>query len=109
MSLLPQFGFFEFLLLAVVALVVVGPEDLPVLMRSFGRLVSRCRLVAREFSDAFTSMSDGIEMEKLRRQMHDPAEPDPAGTTGHAGTEGAAPAAARSGADGSVPMKESGG
>ncbi|MCK5746867.1 MAG: twin-arginine translocase TatA/TatE family subunit [Oricola sp.] len=33
MNLLPQFGFFELVLVAVVALIVVGPKDLPRLMR----------------------------------------------------------------------------
>ena len=45
-------GWSELLLIGVVALVVIGPEDLPKLFHTLGRLTSRARSMAREFTSA---------------------------------------------------------
>ena len=71
MSLIPQFGFFELMLVAVVALIVVGPKDLPKLMRSAGRMVAKARSMAREFTVAFDQMAREAEMEELRKELDD--------------------------------------
>lgn len=39
----------ELLLIAIVALIVVGPKDLPQLLRTIGRLMTKMRGMAREF------------------------------------------------------------
>lgn len=57
----------EFLLLAVVALLVIGPKDLPKAMRVVGYWVGRARGVARQFRTGFDNMvreSELAEMEK---------------------------------------------
>lgn len=69
MSLVPQFGFFELLMIAVIALIVVGPNDLPKLMRSAGRMAAKARGLAREFSSAFEQMARETEMEELRTEI----------------------------------------
>ncbi len=71
MNLMPQFGFFELVLIAVVALIVVGPNDLPKLMRSAGRLVAKARSLAGEFTAAFDQMAREAEMEDLRKEIDD--------------------------------------
>ena len=71
MSLIPQFGFFELMLIAVVALIVVGPKDLPKLMRSAGRMAAKARSMAREFTVAFDQMARETEMEELRKELDD--------------------------------------
>ncbi len=45
----PDFGVLEFLLIMILALVVVGPKDLPRLMRSLGQIVGRVRMMAADF------------------------------------------------------------
>lgn len=45
-------GWSELLLIGVVALVVVGPKDLPAMFHTLGRLTARARQMAREFSRA---------------------------------------------------------
>ena len=45
-------GWSELLLIGVVALIVVGPQDLPKLFRSLGRMTAKARGMAREFSKA---------------------------------------------------------
>ena len=57
----------ELLLVAVVAVVVIGPKDLPKAMRFAGYWVGRARGVARQFRQGFDDMvreSELAEMEK---------------------------------------------
>lgn len=69
MPLLPQFGFFELLTVAVIALVVVGPRDLPAMMRSMGRMAAQARKLAGEFTAAFDQMAREAEMEDMRKEI----------------------------------------
>ncbi|MFN5083777.1 MAG: Sec-independent protein translocase protein TatB, partial [Brevundimonas sp.] len=45
----PGIGGFELLVIGLVALIVVGPKDLPLLMRKVGRVMARARAMASEF------------------------------------------------------------
>ncbi len=69
--MLPQFGFQEFLLLAIVALIVVGPEDLPLMMRKLGQWVGKMRAMAREFQNAFDDIAKQAELDELRKEIED--------------------------------------
>ena len=69
MNLVPQFGFLELILIAVVALIVVGPRDLPRLMRQAGRMAGKARAMAAEFTAAFDQMARETEMEELRKEI----------------------------------------
>ena len=48
-------GWTELLLIGIVALIVVGPKELPVLFRKAGQFVGKIRGMAREFSRAMNS------------------------------------------------------
>lgn len=69
MSLVPQVGFFELVVIAIIALVVVGPQDLPKLMHSAGKLAAQARRMASEFVAAFNQMAREGEMEEMRREI----------------------------------------
>lgn len=69
MSLVPQIGFFEIVVIAVIALVVVGPRDLPKLMRMAGKVVAQARRLAGEFTAAFEQMARESEMEEMRKEL----------------------------------------
>ncbi|MBB4657708.1 Sec-independent protein translocase protein TatB [Parvularcula dongshanensis] len=69
MSLVPQLGFGELVLLAVLALVVVGPKDLPRLMHTVGKMVRQMRKLADEFRASFDQMAREAEMEELREEI----------------------------------------
>jgi sec-independent protein translocase protein TatB len=69
MNLSPQFGFFELIVVAIVALIVVGPKDLPRLMREAGRWAGKARRMAGEFRAAFDQMARETEMEEMRREI----------------------------------------
>lgn len=45
----PDFGFAEFVFILVIALVVVGPKELPRLMRTLGQMVGKVRMLAADF------------------------------------------------------------
>ena len=51
-------GWTELLVIGIVALIVVGPKDLPVLFRNVGRFVGKARGMAREFSRAMNEAAD---------------------------------------------------
>nr|WP_300378577.1 Sec-independent protein translocase protein TatB [Henriciella sp.] len=69
--MLPQFGFTEFLLIAVIALIVVGPKDLPMMMRKLGQFVAKGRAMAREFQSAFDDIARQAELDELRKEIED--------------------------------------
>lgn len=69
MNLLPQVGFFEIIVVAVVALVVIGPRDLPKLMRMAGKMAAKARRMAGEFRSAFDQMARESEMEEMRKEI----------------------------------------
>jgi sec-independent protein translocase protein TatB len=77
----------ELMLVAVIALVVIGPKDLPRVMRVVGQWVARARGVARQFRSGFDEMvreSELREMEEKWRAENErimrehPAIPPPA-------------------------------
>jgi len=69
MNLVPQFGFFELVVVAIIALVVVGPKDLPKLMRMAGKGFAQARRMAGEFTAAFNQMAREAEMEEMRKEI----------------------------------------
>lgn len=58
----------EFLLVAVIALVVIGPKDLPKAMRVLGYWVGRMRGVARQFRSGFDNMVREAELEEMEKR-----------------------------------------
>src|SRR5947208_15965309 len=65
----PEGRALEFLLAAVIALVVVGPKDLPVLMRKLGQFMARVRAMAAEFRASFDEMARQSELDELRKEV----------------------------------------
>ncbi|WP_299023737.1 Sec-independent protein translocase protein TatB [uncultured Sulfitobacter sp.] len=51
-------GMTEMLVVGVVALIVVGPKDLPVMFRRVGQFVGKAKGMAREFSSAMNDAAD---------------------------------------------------
>ena len=58
----------ELLLVAVVALVVIGPKDLPRVMRTVGQWVGRARGMARHFRSGIDTMIREAELEDLEKK-----------------------------------------
>lgn len=67
--MLPEAGAFELVFLAMVALIVVGPKDLPVLLRKLGQFTAKMRGLASEFRSSFDEMARQSELDDLRREV----------------------------------------
>lgn len=61
-------GWSELLLVAVVAIIVVGPKELPRALRTVGQWAAKVRGVAREFQNSVDDMIRESELEELRRE-----------------------------------------
>ncbi len=65
----PEGRILDFLIVGVIALIVVGPKDLPVLMRRVGQFVARMRAMAAEFRASFDEMARQSELDELRAEV----------------------------------------
>ncbi len=65
----PEGRILDFAIVGVIALIVVGPKDLPVLMRKVGQFVARMRAMAAEFRASFDEMARQSELDELRREV----------------------------------------
>jgi len=63
----------EFLLIGVVALVVIGPKELPAVMRTLGQWMRKVRSMAGEFQNQFHEAMREAEMTDLKKQVDDMA------------------------------------
>lgn len=64
----------ELLLVAFVALVVIGPKDLPKAMRVVGYWVGRARAVGRQFRAGFDEMVREAELEEMEKKWKEENE-----------------------------------
>jgi sec-independent protein translocase protein TatB len=64
----------ELMLVALVALVVIGPKDLPRLMRTVGYWVGRARGVARHFRSGMDEMMRQAELEEMEKRWKEENE-----------------------------------
>jgi sec-independent protein translocase protein TatB len=67
--MLPDIGGTELLVIAAVALIVVGPKDLPVLLRKLGQFIGKIRGMANEFRASFDEMARQSELDELRKEV----------------------------------------
>ncbi len=65
----PEGRFLEFLLAGVIALIVVGPKDLPILLRKLGQFMAKVRSMAAEFRASFDEMARQSELDELRKEV----------------------------------------
>ncbi len=61
----------ELLLIAVVALIFIGPKDLPRAMRTVGRWVGKIRGMARHFNSGVEAMVREAELEEMEKQWRE--------------------------------------
>jgi sec-independent protein translocase protein TatB len=63
----------EFLLIGIVALIVIGPKELPAVMRTLGQWTRKVRGMASEFQNQFQEAMREAEMADLKKQVDDMA------------------------------------
>lgn len=64
-------GWTELLLIGVVALIVIGPKDLPVMFHTLGRITARARGMAREFSSAMEDAAKASGVHEATKELAD--------------------------------------
>ena len=81
-------GWGEFLVIGIVALIVIGPKELPGVLRSLGQGISKIRRMASEFQGQFQEAMREAEMAELKKSVdevsaaargfshYDPMKPD---------------------------------
>ena len=64
----------EFIIVAVLALVFIGPKDLPKVMRTVGYWVGRMRGMARHFTSGLENMMREAELEEMEKKWREENE-----------------------------------
>ena len=64
----------EFLLIGIVALIVIGPKELPAVMRTMGQWTRKVRSMAADFQNQFHEAMREAEMADLKKQVDDIAQ-----------------------------------
>jgi len=70
-------GWTELLVIAVVLIVVVGPKDLPPMLRAFGKMTARARKVAGEFRAQFDEALREADLDDVRQTIADAQKLNP--------------------------------
>jgi len=65
----PEGRILDFVIVGAVALIVVGPKDLPILMRKVGQFLAKMRAMAAEFRASFDELARQSELDELRREV----------------------------------------
>ena len=84
-------GWTEILIIAVVAIIVVGPKDLPRMLRTLGRYAGQLRRTAGEFRSQFDDAIRDSELDELRASLQDASDLNPINQIRDTMTESLAP------------------
>ena len=68
-------GWSEMVLIGIVALIVIGPKDLPVMFRTLGQFTGKARQMAREFSRAMENAADDAGVKDISKTIKAAANP----------------------------------
>src|SRR5689334_11628901 len=64
----------EFAVVAILALIFIGPKDLPKVMRTVGQWVGRVRGMARHFTSGIENMMREAELEEMEKKWREENE-----------------------------------
>ncbi|MBS3647477.1 twin-arginine translocase subunit TatB [Pseudaminobacter sp. 19-2017] len=62
-------GWTEMLVIAVVMIVVVGPKDLPKMLRTFGKMTAKMRTMAGDFQKQFNEALKEAELDEVKKSV----------------------------------------
>ncbi|MBO9628687.1 MAG: twin-arginine translocase subunit TatB [Shinella sp.] len=73
-------GWTEILVIAIVLIIVVGPKDLPQMLRTFGRMVSKMRGMAGDFRQQFDEALREADLDDVRKTIGEAQKLNPLNT-----------------------------
>ncbi|KQV33085.1 MULTISPECIES: Sec-independent protein translocase protein TatB [unclassified Rhizobium] len=73
-------GWTELVVIAVVLIIVVGPKDLPPMLRTFGRMMTKMRGMANDFRQQFDEALKEADLDDVRQTLSDAQKLNPANT-----------------------------
>ena len=62
-------GWQEFTLVAFILLIIVGPKDLPKVLKSIFRFIDKIKNYAYDFKSSVSDMNDELELSELRKDV----------------------------------------
>jgi len=62
-------GYSELFVLALIAVIVIGPKDLPKVLRAFGKMMTKARGMAREFQGHVDSAMKDAGLEDVKKDL----------------------------------------
>ena len=65
-----DFGWAELLVIIAVGVLVIGPNEIPVMMRALGRIVRRLQYIRYAFSQQFDDFMETSNLEELRESVN---------------------------------------
>lgn len=65
----------ELMLIGVVALIAIGPKDLPYALRTVGQWVAKARSLAREFQGHVDDLMRESQVDEMKREFNEMARP----------------------------------
>ena len=71
-------GWSELVVIAVVAIIVVGPKDLPKMLRTAGTWARQARKLANEFKSSLEDVAREVELDEVKKSIHHVTNFDPA-------------------------------
>ena len=66
-----DFGWQEFMMIAFVLVLVVGPKDLPKVLRTFSKITGQARQMAREFSRSLEDVAADSDIKEVKSMVAD--------------------------------------
>ena len=73
-----EVGWTEMLVIAIVMIVVVGPKDLPNMLRTFGRTTAKLRAMAADFQKQFNEALKEAELDDVKKSVDELRSLNPA-------------------------------
>lgn len=70
-----EIGWTELVVIGVVALIVIGPKDLPEMFRTLGRFTAKARSMAREFSRAMEQAAKETGVDEVAKDLRAVSSP----------------------------------
>ncbi|CAN7520181.1 Sec-independent protein translocase protein TatB [Pararhizobium sp. LjRoot255] len=71
-------GWTELVVIAIVLIIVVGPKDLPPMLRTFGKMMTKMRGMANDFRQQFDEALKEADLDDVRRTLSDAQKLNPA-------------------------------